>query len=60
MEELSEHENNVWEKSLYLRETKFNVMLMSTKTESKNEELQLDSKRVDSYAPEQETSIWYN
>ena len=33
---------------------------MSTKTERENEKLELDAKRVDNQAPEQETSIWYN
>lgn len=33
---------------------------MSTETKLKNEEVQLDSQKADHYAPEMETSIWYN
>ena len=33
---------------------------MSTKTQLSKEEVKLDSKNVDSYSPEVETSIWYN
>ena len=33
---------------------------MSTKNERTHEEMKADAKRVESYSPEQETSIWYN
>ena len=33
---------------------------MSTKSNTTQEELRLDSQVVDNYTPEVETSIWYN
>ena len=33
---------------------------MSTKTKCNDEEMKLDSKAIESYSPEVETSIWYN
>jgi len=34
-------------------------MLMTTKNETRNEELQLDKKMVDNSTPKQMPSIWY-